>query len=207
MRYREMGNKMRQCLFLRAPLRVCLMFLIMNISLAGCSDVKKTLGLERDPPDEFAVVSRAPLSLPPDFNALPNPEAPKHGHDTTRDVIGAPDKRPQETSPNEKAQKSVFGKDFKETHGKKALTPGEKAFIALINKSLTAQGIQVESLEGGIRSIIDEETHIKTYNEKTWVQKLLFWQKDTHGHKEALNPSEEYHNLYGTLPGEANVTQ
>jgi hypothetical protein len=40
--------------------------------LSGCADkVKKTLGMERTTPDEFSVVERAPLTLPPDFNLMP----------------------------------------------------------------------------------------------------------------------------------------
>src|SRR5260370_7041930 len=41
--------------------------------ISGCSDLKKAIGLERTSPDEFAVESRAPLTMPPDFN-LPPPQ-------------------------------------------------------------------------------------------------------------------------------------
>ena len=42
--------------------------------LAGCSDsVKKTFGLEADPPDAFQVGTQAPLSLPPELGQLPPP--------------------------------------------------------------------------------------------------------------------------------------
>lgn len=48
--------------------------------LAACSgsSVTETLGLNREAPDEFVVVSRPPLSVPPDFNLLP-PEEGKAG--------------------------------------------------------------------------------------------------------------------------------
>jgi len=39
--------------------------------LSGCSDLKKAIGLEKTSPDEFAVESRAPLTMPPDFNLRP----------------------------------------------------------------------------------------------------------------------------------------
>lgn len=47
--------------------------------LAGCGNsVKQTLGMERTVPDEFAVVERAPLVMPPDFNLEPpRPGAPR----------------------------------------------------------------------------------------------------------------------------------
>jgi Protein of unknown function (DUF3035) len=39
--------------------------------LSGCSDMKRAIGLERTSPDEFAVESRAPLTMPPDFELRP----------------------------------------------------------------------------------------------------------------------------------------
>jgi hypothetical protein len=46
--------------------------------LAGCGDFKKTIGIEPTMPDEFAVESRAPLTIPPDFDLRPpSPGAPR----------------------------------------------------------------------------------------------------------------------------------
>jgi hypothetical protein len=46
--------------------------LIGMITLAGCGgDVKETLGMTRVAPDEFRVVSRPPLTIPPQFSLLP----------------------------------------------------------------------------------------------------------------------------------------
>lgn len=43
-----------------------------SLLLAGCGDtVKETLGLERITPDEFTVVERAPLVVPPNFDLVP----------------------------------------------------------------------------------------------------------------------------------------
>ncbi len=48
---------------------ICLMGLAL---LAGCSSQSRTkLGLVKEAPDEFMIISRAPLSLPPDYNLLP----------------------------------------------------------------------------------------------------------------------------------------
>lgn len=48
-------------------------FGIAALALAACSggSVKETLGLEREAPDEFRVVSHPPLSVPPVFNLRP----------------------------------------------------------------------------------------------------------------------------------------
>ncbi len=43
-----------------------------TLALGGCgSSVKETLGLERSTPDEFSVVERAPLTVPPNFDLAP----------------------------------------------------------------------------------------------------------------------------------------
>src|SRR5258708_19942516 len=40
--------------------------------LAGCGgDTRKVLGLDKVAPDEFKIVNRAPLSLPPDYALRP----------------------------------------------------------------------------------------------------------------------------------------
>jgi hypothetical protein len=39
--------------------------------LPGCTDLKRSIGLEKTSPDEFAVESRAPLTMPPDFELRP----------------------------------------------------------------------------------------------------------------------------------------
>ncbi len=39
--------------------------------LAGCTDLKQMVGLDPTMPDEFAVESRAPLTIPPDFDLRP----------------------------------------------------------------------------------------------------------------------------------------
>ena len=41
------------------------------LALPGCSDMRQALGMDRTGPDEFAVESRAPLLIPPDFNLRP----------------------------------------------------------------------------------------------------------------------------------------
>jgi hypothetical protein len=64
------------------------------LATSGCDDVRRTLGIDKSPPDEFAIVSRAPLSLPPDF-ALRPPQP------------GAP--RPQEQTQSDRARNAVIG--------------------------------------------------------------------------------------------------
>jgi len=48
------------------------------VAVAGCTDFKRSIGLEATMPDEFAVESRAPLTIPPEFDLRPpTPGAPR----------------------------------------------------------------------------------------------------------------------------------
>ena len=57
--------------------KILLLALVLPVAIGACSNVKKTLGMERNQPDEFTVVERAPLTVPPNFDLLPpRPGAP-----------------------------------------------------------------------------------------------------------------------------------
>jgi hypothetical protein len=45
--------------------------LATTLALTACTDVKEELGVGRNSPDEFTVVKRAPLTLPPDYTLRP----------------------------------------------------------------------------------------------------------------------------------------
>jgi hypothetical protein len=56
------------------PHRLSLLAVVSILGLAllpGCSDFRVALGMDRIGPDEFAVESRAPLTIPPDFDLRP----------------------------------------------------------------------------------------------------------------------------------------
>jgi hypothetical protein len=54
--------------------RLSLLALPLLAVLAGCGEnTSRTLGFTRDPPDEFQVTTRAPLSVPPRLADLPPP--------------------------------------------------------------------------------------------------------------------------------------
>lgn len=51
--------------------KIATLLAIASIGLSACSDFRRAIGTEKSSPDEFAVVVRAPLSLPPDFTLRP----------------------------------------------------------------------------------------------------------------------------------------
>lgn len=44
---------------------------LAGLGLSGCAGVKDALGANKYPPDEFTVVAKTPLIIPPDFNLRP----------------------------------------------------------------------------------------------------------------------------------------
>ncbi|MEE3295455.1 MAG: DUF3035 domain-containing protein [Pseudomonadota bacterium] len=48
---------------------------IISISLMGCgSDLAKVLGTDKMPPDEFTILTKPPLIIPPEYNLRPPAE-------------------------------------------------------------------------------------------------------------------------------------
>ena len=64
------------------------------IGLQGCSEIQKAVGNTKQAPDEFAVVARPPLSVPPNFALRPP-------------TPGEP--RPQERDVTKSAERLVLG--------------------------------------------------------------------------------------------------
>jgi hypothetical protein len=68
----------------------------MALALVGCDSIREAAGVTKEPPDEFAVVTKAPLVMPPDYNLRP----PKPGAAPTNQY-----------SPTESAAAAVYGED------------------------------------------------------------------------------------------------
>lgn len=90
------------------------------LALAGCSsDTMQTLGLQRNPPDEFQVTTQPQLAMPPDLNAaatnLPLP------------VPGAP--RPQDVAVPQQAEDAMLGAAA--LAGGTPSTAGDQAFLQM----------------------------------------------------------------------------
>lgn len=129
-----------------APLLFIFVLLTGVLVLSGCSGAKQTLGLERSAPDEFAVVRRAPLSLPPEYTLRPP-------------VPGAP--RPQEQAVSEQAKEAVLGRS---TPSHYSLSKGENSLLQQVN---------VEGIDPSIREKVDAETATRVDKNKPVVKKLL----------------------------------
>jgi hypothetical protein len=121
----------------------------------GCSSLRSIAGLDKsNTPDEFQVVSRAPLSMPPDFGLrAPTPGA----------------SRPQDTTTTDRARQIVIDRD---TTGQSTVLPIEGRSAgesALLKKAGAA------SADPNIRREVDTETMTLADTDKLWIDKLLFW--------------------------------
>jgi hypothetical protein len=58
-------------------LQILLAIGLCAVALTGCESLRQAAGLQKKSPDEFAVTTKAPLVIPPDFNLRPpTPGAP-----------------------------------------------------------------------------------------------------------------------------------
>lgn len=128
--------------------RIGLLFL--PLMLAACSDTREMLGLNRSMPDEFVVVDRAPLVVPPDF-ALRPPQP------------GAP--RPQEALPSSQAESLTLGDG-----SAKPSAPSN-----LEQQVLATAGADKSSKD--IRKVVDEESADSVGASRHLVDDLLWWRK------------------------------
>lgn len=120
--------------------------LIAGVGLAGCQSTRKALGMNKVTPDEFRVVTKAPLVVPPDY-AL-RPPAP-----------GEP--RPQELQPESAARNALLGQRDAE-----ARTDGEKMLVAKAG---------AERADPLIRYVVDDEFGDVSHKEKSFADRVMFW--------------------------------
>ncbi|MBV9570269.1 MAG: DUF3035 domain-containing protein [Alphaproteobacteria bacterium] len=101
----------------------------LALSLTACETVRNVVGGDKSPPDEFAVVSKAPLIIPPDYNLKP----PKPGAPPLNQV-----------SPTESAQAALYNSDPKTAAS--AITgsysEGEKMLLAQSGAATASDSIR-----------------------------------------------------------------
>ena len=122
--------------------------LIGLAGLAGCSGASRALGISKVTPDEFRVVTKAPLVLPPDY-AL-RPPAP-----------GEP--RPQELQPESAARVALLGQREAQVR-----SDGEKLLAT------RAGGDKADPL---IRYVVDDEFGALAHKDKSFADWVMFWKK------------------------------
>ena len=149
----------------RSLLTLPLAFALAMPLLAGCSSTKEMLGLTKRSPDEFQVVSRAPLSMPPDYSLRPP-------------TPGAP--RPQEGTTTEQAQNIVTGYSTRATTTLQpdqipSIGEGEQTTTESAGESAFLQSASLTGIDPNIRKVVDEETAADQDASQTFLDDLIFW--------------------------------
>jgi hypothetical protein len=129
--------------------------LVVAGSLSACGSIRSALGSDKEPPDEFAVVTKAPLVMPPDFNL--RPPAP-----------GAPPAN--QVSPTQAAQAALFTADPATVA---SAIPGD---MSMSEKLLIAHA-GAATADNSIRQVIAADNKNLQATDDSFTDNLMFWQK------------------------------
>jgi hypothetical protein len=138
---------------------------VLGLGLAGCQNTKEMLGLTKRSPDEFQVVSRAPLSMPPDYSLRPP-------------TPGAP--RPQEGTVQDQAKGIVTGHADRNLLAPDQIPPvgeGDQIVAESAGESAFLQSAGMTGVDPNIRKLVDEETAADEESSTTVLDSLIFWRK------------------------------
>lgn len=154
---------------------------IAALALSGCQKTKKVFGMTKNPPNEFTVMQRAPLEVPPDYNLRP----PQPGV-----------KRPQEAARKKadvKAREAVLSK-------KRSLT---RASVSKSESHLLTK-VGANKADQNIRAKMDTEAYVEAHkhDDKNWLRKNLPFYKapkdrnliDPHKEAERLKEKQSANN-------------
>ena len=122
--------------------------LVGFVGLGGCQSASRALGVGKVTPDEFRVVTKAPLVLPPDYSLRP----PSPG-----------EPRPQELQPESAARTALLGQRAAEVR-----SDGEK---------LLASKAGAEKADPLIRYVVDDEFGAVSHKDKGFADWVMFWRK------------------------------
>jgi len=136
---------------------------ILAVGLGGCGQLRDALGQTKDPPDEFQVVARAPLALPPNYDLRPpRPGAP----------------RPQERSSTDAAAERILGRSARASTASTGAVPAAPVVVGSVGEARFRQQLGLDQAQEDIRSVVDQETADFVYETRYPIDRLLFWRDD-----------------------------
>jgi hypothetical protein len=125
------------------------------ITLSACEKTKEQFDFSKKAPDEFAVVKRAPLEMPPDYTLRPpRPGAP----------------RPQELATDEQARAAVIGGVM----GQDATTTNAAPVVRGVSagENILLQKTGAANANPNIRAIVDKEAPEIAEDQMTGLDKM-----------------------------------
>jgi hypothetical protein len=151
-------------------LRVALAIAVSGLALSvgACSGFKEAIGAAKQSPDEFAIQTRAPLAVPPNFELkAPQPGAP----------------RPQDADVSLRAQQALTG-----TAPARPKTEGETALLSAAGADKGDPKIRAE--------LMSEQRQRRAEAARySYADRIIFWQSAPDDKGQALDAAEEARRL------------
>ena len=154
-------------------IKALLIVVASAVSLSACSDLRQTLTTTKATPDEFSVYTRAPLAMPPDYGVRPVPGDQGQIDDAANS---------QQT-----ARRVLLENSRQTVVPVRSATPGTTAL-------LTRAGVQ--KADPNIRQAINRETTIYADQDRTVMDRMMFWQDPQAG--TIVNADEETKRIQET---------
>lgn len=136
--------------------RHILLAILAVFTLSACEGAREAIGIGKQSPDEFAVVTRAPLSMPPDFGLRP----PRPGAE-----------RPQEGTVKESAR-DLLVRSAGSAGSTSAPSGGSKGETALLARAGAVNP------DPAIRRQINRESSILATESDSFADRLIFWREN-----------------------------
>ena len=144
---------------------------VMAMSLAGCQSFREAAGMTKSSPDEFAVATKAPLIIPPDYNLKP----PKPGAAPTNQI-----------GPTAAAEGALYGTSQPVTSASGQLSTGEQEL-------LTKAG--ATNSNDMIRQKIAADNHNMQASDQSFTNQLLFGMGSDHSGGTPVDANAEAQRL------------
>ncbi len=168
------------------PAPVASLCLVALVTAACGQNVRSAFSIDRSTPDEFQVVTRAPLAVPPSFDLVPP-------------TPGAP--RPQEGVPQQRGAEILIG----ERNGRRFLerSSGEITVLSAGEADLLTRA-GADLVQPNIRDRLDEEAAQLAAGDQDFIDSILFF-GDGDAPDETLDAQAEAErlrlaNALGTTP-------
>ena len=131
------------------------------LMLASCENIKKQVGLAKSAPDEFTVVTKAPLIIPPHFTLRP----PRPG------ATGL-----QEVQVREEARRALLrtGRAQSDTNVTTAnVTQSDRSRA----ETVFLRSAGADKADPKIRTVIRRETLARVEKDSSFTRRLMFWSR------------------------------
>ncbi|MBX3454622.1 DUF3035 domain-containing protein [Ferrovibrio sp.] len=165
------------------PSAILALLLASPLALAGCDSAREMAGLNKKAPDEFAVVTKAPLVMPPEFGLRP-PEP------------GAT--RPQEVSARERAQAALASGGRGEAAGQLgplARNAPQQQVQRSAGEQVLLQQARATNADPDIRRKVNEEFTQLAERDSSFVNRLVNWQNNPDPTATVVDPAREQQRL------------